>query len=171
VTIPIELRRKLGIEEGGVVAFIETEDGILLSPREVLAMDALDRIGEVLREELSLEELLDTGREIRGQMVEEEYGLEVEDEGWSGSSPTRVYCSPPAILRLSRSNFGGVRHAHVPNGTAPEGAGSSNLYLLSLTQYASARHVRQHADQPVHLLGGVVMGQTDAHQAAAIFQA
>lgn len=32
VTIPIELRRKLGIEEGGIVAFIETEEGILISP-------------------------------------------------------------------------------------------------------------------------------------------
>jgi hypothetical protein len=65
-----------------VVAFIETEDGVLISPREVLAMDALDRIGEVLREQgISLEELIDTGREIRGQMVEEEYGLEPEDEG------------------------------------------------------------------------------------------
>ena len=32
VTIPIELRRKLGIEEGGVVAFVETEDGVLISP-------------------------------------------------------------------------------------------------------------------------------------------
>ena len=82
VTIPIELRRKLGIEEGGVVAFIETEDGVLISPREVLTMDALDRIGEVLREQgLSLEELVKSGREIRGQMVEEEYGLKAEDEG------------------------------------------------------------------------------------------
>jgi antitoxin PrlF len=82
VTIPIELRRKLGIEEGGVVAFIETEDGVLISPREVLAMDALDRIGEVLREQgLSLEELIESGREIRGQIVQEEYGLEPEDEG------------------------------------------------------------------------------------------
>jgi len=81
VTIPIELRRKLGIEEGGVVAFIETEDGVLISPREVLTMDALDRIGEVLREQgVSLEELIASGREIRGRMVEEEYGLEVEDE-------------------------------------------------------------------------------------------
>jgi len=82
VTIPIELRRKLGIEEGGVVAFIETKDGILLSPREVLAMDALDRIGEVLREQgISLEELIESGREIRGQMVEGEYGLGPEDKG------------------------------------------------------------------------------------------
>ena len=81
VTIPIELRRKLGIEEGGVVAFIETEDGVLISPREVLTMDALDRIGEVLREQgISLEELIASGREIRGRMVEEEYGLEVEEE-------------------------------------------------------------------------------------------
>ena len=82
VTIPIELRRKLGIEEGGVVAFIETEEGVLISPREVLTMEALDRIGEVLREQgLSLEELIESGREIRGQMVEEEYGLKAEDEG------------------------------------------------------------------------------------------
>jgi len=82
VTIPIELRRKLGIEEGGVVAFIETEEGILISPREVLAMDALDRIGEALRKQgVTLEELIESGREIRGQVVEEEYGLRAEKEG------------------------------------------------------------------------------------------
>jgi len=100
VTIPIELRRKLGIEEGGIVAFIETEDGVLISPREVLTMETLDRIGKVLREQgISLEELIESGREIRGRIVEEEYGLKAEDEGRSGSL-TRVYCSPLAILRL-----------------------------------------------------------------------
>jgi AbrB family looped-hinge helix DNA binding protein len=82
VTIPIELRRKLGIEEGGVVAFIETEGGILISPREVLAMDALDRIGEALKKQgITLEELIESGREIRGQIIEEEYGLKAEKEG------------------------------------------------------------------------------------------
>ena len=79
VTIPIELRRKLGIEEGGVVAFIETENGILISPQEVLAMDALDRVGKVLKERgISLEELIESGREIRGEVVEEDYGLKAE---------------------------------------------------------------------------------------------
>ncbi len=82
VTIPIELRRKFGIEEGGIVAFIETEEGILISPREVLAMDALDRIGEALKEQgVTLEELIESGREIRGQSVKEEYGLGAETEG------------------------------------------------------------------------------------------
>ncbi|MBM4465519.1 MAG: AbrB/MazE/SpoVT family DNA-binding domain-containing protein [Chloroflexi bacterium] len=81
VTIPIELRRKFGIEEGGIVAFTETEEGILISPREVLAMDALDRIGKVLKERgITLEQLIESGREIRGQIIEEEYGFSAEKE-------------------------------------------------------------------------------------------
>ena len=82
VTIPIELRRRFGIEEGGVVAFVETEEGILISPREVLAIGALDRIGEVLRERgITLGELIESGREVRGRLIKEEYGLSVEKEG------------------------------------------------------------------------------------------
>jgi len=82
VTIPIELRRRFGIEEGGVVAFVETEEGILISPREVLAMGALDRIGEVLKGRgIALEELIESGREVRGRIIEEEYGLSAEKEG------------------------------------------------------------------------------------------
>jgi len=81
VTIPIKLRRKFGIEEGGVVAFIETGEGILISPRDVLAMDALDRIGEALKKQgITLEELIESGREIRGEIIKEEYGLETEKE-------------------------------------------------------------------------------------------
>ena len=82
VTIPIELRQKLGIEEGGIVAFIETEEGILISPCQVLAMDALDRIGEALKKQgITLEELIESGREIRGRIIEEEYGLKPEKGG------------------------------------------------------------------------------------------
>jgi hypothetical protein len=44
-------------------------------------MQALDRIGEVLKERgLSLEELIESGREIRAHIVEEEYGPEAESE-------------------------------------------------------------------------------------------
>ncbi len=81
VTIPIELRRKFGIEEGGIVAFSEAEEGILISPREVLAMGALDRIGKVLKERgITLGELIESGREVRGRIVKEEYGLSAEKE-------------------------------------------------------------------------------------------
>lgn len=65
VTIPIELRRKLGIEEGGVVAFVETDDGILISPREVLPTGALNRIGAILKENgVSLEEVIRSGKRV-----------------------------------------------------------------------------------------------------------
>jgi AbrB family looped-hinge helix DNA binding protein len=82
ITIPIDLRRKMGIEEGGVIAFIETEEGVLLSPRRALALDALDRIAEALEQQgISLDELIESGREIRGELLREEYGLGVEDGG------------------------------------------------------------------------------------------
>lgn len=76
ITIPAELRRKLGLKKGDLVAFVETEAGILITPREVITTEALDRIGQALSEKgISLEELIDSGREVRGQLVKERYGL------------------------------------------------------------------------------------------------
>lgn len=73
ITIPLEMRRQLGLEEGSVVAFVMTEDGILISPREVLTVQALDRIEHALREQgISLDELIESGQEIRRELVEEE---------------------------------------------------------------------------------------------------
>ena len=75
VTIPAEIRRKLGVKKGDLVAFIETEYGVLISPREVVAIEALDRIGQALKERgISLEEVIESGREIRGQLLEEKEG-------------------------------------------------------------------------------------------------
>jgi AbrB family looped-hinge helix DNA binding protein len=77
ITIPLEMRRQLGLEEGSVVAFVMTGDGILISPREVLTVQALDRIEQALSEQgISLDELIESGREIRGELVEEEYDLQ-----------------------------------------------------------------------------------------------
>ncbi len=49
VTIPVEIRKKLGLRKGDLVAFIETEQGILISPQEVIASKALDEIGQILK--------------------------------------------------------------------------------------------------------------------------
>lgn len=81
VTIPVEIRRKLGLKKGDLVAFVETEQGVLISPQEVIAMDILDRMGRVLREKgVTLEELMENGRKIRGALLEEEYGLKTDQE-------------------------------------------------------------------------------------------
>jgi len=77
VTIPAELRKKLGLKKGDLVAFIETDDGVLISPRELVAATALEQIGAALKEKgITLEDLMESGREIRGELVREMYGLE-----------------------------------------------------------------------------------------------
>ena len=79
VTIPAELRDKLGLKEGDLVAFFETNDGILISPQEVLALRSLDRIGAALKEQgILLDELIESGREERSQIVKEKYDLSEE---------------------------------------------------------------------------------------------
>ena len=40
VTIPTDLRKKWGLAEGDLVAFIETDRGILISPQEAIATAA-----------------------------------------------------------------------------------------------------------------------------------
>jgi len=72
VTLPAEARRKLGLKKGDLVAISETPDGLLLTPQGVIATKALDRIGELLKEKgLTLEELIESGREERMALIEE----------------------------------------------------------------------------------------------------
>lgn len=80
VTIPAEIRDKLGLKKGDLVAFVETEQGVLISPQELVAQQALDRIGEVLKEKgITLDELMESGREIRGDLVKEQYGIDASE--------------------------------------------------------------------------------------------
>ena len=77
VTIPIEIRRKLGLKKGDMVAFVETEDGVLLSPRGAVALDAIRKIGESLKAKgITLDEMIENGRNIRGDLLREMYGVD-----------------------------------------------------------------------------------------------
>lgn len=77
VTIPSDLRKKYGLQEGDFVSFVPTEKGILITPQEVVAMDALDKIGEILQANgISLDEVIKKGREIRGDLLKEKYDFE-----------------------------------------------------------------------------------------------
>jgi antitoxin PrlF len=76
VTIPIEIRKKLGLKRGDLVAVMETPDGVFITPQQVVANKALESIGDILKENgLSLEELIASGREIRTDLLQEAYGI------------------------------------------------------------------------------------------------
>ncbi len=76
VTIPLEIRKKLKLKKGDLVTFIETKKGVIIQPAEVVVSAALEEIGQALKDKgLTLEELIERGRQIRGELIEEEYNL------------------------------------------------------------------------------------------------
>jgi antitoxin PrlF len=76
VTIPTEIRKKLGLKRGDLVAVMETPDGVFITPQQVVATKAFDRIGDILKEQgLSVDELIASGREIRTDLLQETYGI------------------------------------------------------------------------------------------------
>ena len=76
VTIPLEIRKKLNLKKVDRVVFVETEQGTVIQPAEIVVSAALEEIGEELKGKgVTLEQLLERGREIRGELIKEEYDL------------------------------------------------------------------------------------------------
>ena len=54
---------------------METPEGVFITPQQVVAKLALDRIGDTLKDQgLSLAELIASGRQIRTDILQEAYG-------------------------------------------------------------------------------------------------
>ncbi|MBU4352859.1 MAG: AbrB/MazE/SpoVT family DNA-binding domain-containing protein, partial [Nanoarchaeota archaeon] len=51
VTIPAAIRKKYRLRKGSLVAFVETEGGVLMKPPEIIFTEALQEIGEALKAE------------------------------------------------------------------------------------------------------------------------
>ncbi len=77
VTLPADFRKKYGLKPGDEISFVETEDGLLISIREALIDKLLNDIGDDLRSKgITLEDLMESGREIRGKLLKERYGID-----------------------------------------------------------------------------------------------
>jgi AbrB family looped-hinge helix DNA binding protein len=76
VTIPTEIRKKLGLKRGDLVAVMEIPEGVFITPQQVVAAKALNSIGDILKEQgVSLEKLIASGRDIRSNLLQETYGI------------------------------------------------------------------------------------------------
>lgn len=78
VTIPLEIREKLGVQEGDFVAFVVTSEGILISPQQVIPAKTLDEV-ESHREDkgLKFEEFFGFSQRIARQTIKEEKPIEI----------------------------------------------------------------------------------------------
>lgn len=75
LTVPVELRRKYGLEEGDLLTLIDLGDGsFLLTPR-VSQVDRLaDRVAEAVQDEgVTLEDLLQVLNEERERYYQDNY--------------------------------------------------------------------------------------------------
>jgi AbrB family looped-hinge helix DNA binding protein len=80
VTLPAAVRRRLGLKKGDRVAVVATADGALITRQETIADRALDRLGAILRgEDLALDDLIESGRELRADLLAEYYGIQRPD--------------------------------------------------------------------------------------------
>ena len=81
VTLPAAARRRLGIKKGDIVAVTETAEGFLIVPQAVIAAHDIENMRRILEEEgFDLEELIESGREIRGELLRELYGIDADSD-------------------------------------------------------------------------------------------
>jgi AbrB family looped-hinge helix DNA binding protein len=63
VTIPSEIRQKLGLKKGDLVVFIETEHGYIIKPAALVTTKAPKMVGQVHREMLvTFQDLVEWGK-------------------------------------------------------------------------------------------------------------
>jgi len=73
--LPADLRQKLGLKRGDAVSVVEVPAGLLLTTEAMLADRDFDLVDAELRKQgLSLDELIESGREIRSDLLKEMYG-------------------------------------------------------------------------------------------------
>ena len=72
--------QRLGLKKGVHLLLVETPDGFLIAPRVVVAEFLMDKVGDELRASgVTLDDWIESGREIRGKLVKERYGLAEEE--------------------------------------------------------------------------------------------
>jgi len=76
VTLPMDFRRKYGLDEGDPIVFLEVPEGLLISKKQSLSLKLLDQMREKLEAQgITLEDLLQDSKKIKKQMAKEKYGL------------------------------------------------------------------------------------------------
>jgi AbrB family looped-hinge helix DNA binding protein len=92
VTIPIEVRQRLKIKEGDLVAFIETQAGYVISPQAVVSADTLNKVESLLQQKgAALEEVF-----AFGERLAQSTGGEAQSQG----------CTPePSVVEQTAGIF------------------------------------------------------------------
>jgi len=128
VTIPLEIREKLGVQEGDFVAFVVTSEGILISPQQVVPAKTLDDV--------------ESRREDQGFKFEEFFGFSQQ----IASQPNKAE-DPVAVPRgksIAEITFG----AFAP-GRSPEDFGELRRQFIEDVVQNTISEAQADQDQPL----------------------
>lgn len=79
--LPEEIRQRLGLKKGTIVSVTEMKEGVLISTSEQrLAFDLAELDAALEEYGITFEELIESGREMRGEIVKELYGIDLPDD-------------------------------------------------------------------------------------------
>ena len=77
VVLPSDLREKLGLKGSRNVWVVETDEGVLLLTREAMNEREYQQVDAEFRKiGWSLDEMIESGREIRGELLKELDGID-----------------------------------------------------------------------------------------------
>ena len=75
IAVPEEFRAILGLDEGGAYTVVQLDTFLLLYPKRLVSLEALERMRQVFEEEgLTLDDLLEGLDEVRQEIYNERYG-------------------------------------------------------------------------------------------------
>jgi hypothetical protein len=80
LVLPSEVSDALDVHRSEDVLLFESEQGVLVTTRKRYLNWVLDRIGEGLPDDVTLDNLIESGREIRGDIIRERYGLDPDPQ-------------------------------------------------------------------------------------------
>ena len=81
VTIPSDIRKRLRLKKGDLIAFMEKENGVVIQPVEAAAQDLLDKLEKTLiARGYSLEAVLSAYQRAGGNRAAREFGLSDEEK-------------------------------------------------------------------------------------------
>ena len=75
IAVPEEFRAVLGLDEGGVYIVVQLDSFLLLYPKRLVSLEALEGMRQVFEEEgITLDDLLEGLDEVRQEIYNERYG-------------------------------------------------------------------------------------------------
>ena len=73
--LPAEFRAEFNLEAGDMVTVIRINGHLIIAPRPLVVVEALDQLNTLMTEAgVTFEDLMETGRQIRAKLFEEQYG-------------------------------------------------------------------------------------------------